>query len=52
MDMQKNLHGNHSKHGKEGQVIQNLPDAKVSSPEEQTIESWGWSNNTETVRDR
>lgn len=52
MDMQKKLHGNHSKHDEEGQVIQNLPDAKGSSPEEQVIESWGWSNNTETVRDR
>ncbi|WP_167385107.1 hypothetical protein [Brevibacillus formosus] len=52
MDMPKNLKGNHSKQDEEGQVIQSLPDTKGSSNEEQAIESWGWSNNTETVRDR
>jgi hypothetical protein len=52
MDLPKNLQDNHSKHDEEGQDIQNLRATKGSGNEEQPIESWGWSNNTETVRDR
>lgn len=52
MDMPKNLKDNHSKQDEEGQVIQSLQDTTGSGDEEQAIESWGWSNNTETVRDR
>lgn len=52
MDMPKNLQDKHSKRDEEGQLIKSLPDAKGSGAEEQAIESWGWSNNTETVRDR
>ncbi|MGG4455058.1 hypothetical protein [Brevibacillus porteri] len=39
-------------HDEEGQVIPNIQETKGSGNEEQPIESWGWSNNTETVRDR
>lgn len=52
MDLPKNLQGNHSRQDEEGQDIQNEQGAKVSGKEEQPIESWGWSNNTETVRER
>ncbi|MGG4446168.1 hypothetical protein HPY28_02280 [Brevibacillus sp. HB1.2] len=52
MDLPKNLQDNHSKHDEEGQVIPNIQETKGSGNEERPIESWGWSNNTETVRDR
>ncbi|WP_016740417.1 MULTISPECIES: hypothetical protein [Bacillales] len=51
MDLPKNLRGNHLKHDEEGQSIPNIQDTKGSSNEERSIESWGWSNNTETVRE-
>ncbi|BAH43574.1 hypothetical protein BBR47_25970 [Brevibacillus brevis NBRC 100599] len=51
MDLPKNLQDNHLKHDEEGQVIPNIQDNKDSSNEERPIESWGWSNNTEKVRE-
>ncbi|MDC0759716.1 MULTISPECIES: hypothetical protein [Brevibacillus] len=52
MDLPKTLQDNHSKQDEEGQVIPNFQETKGSDNEERPIESWGWSNNTETVRGR
>ncbi|TQK63661.1 hypothetical protein FB479_103531 [Brevibacillus sp. AG162] len=52
MDLPKKLQGNQSRQDEEGQDIKNLLATKDSGNEEQPIESWGWSTNTETVRDR
>ncbi|WP_429845212.1 hypothetical protein [Brevibacillus sp. FIR094] len=52
MNLSKNSQDNLPKHDEEGQVIPTMQETKSSGNEERPIESWGWSNNTETVRDR
>ncbi|MFS0555682.1 hypothetical protein [Brevibacillus sp. 179-C9.3 HS] len=51
MDLHKNLQSNHTNVDEEGQAVQKLQDTKISRNEDQHVESWGWSNNTETIRD-